>query len=146
MILKKAEEKDLPLIKKILLENNLPVEDLSGKIDLFFAIQGESLIGVGGIEKYKEYGLLRSVAISDKYKDQGYGTELIKKLIYYATYQQLRELYLLTTTAKGFFEHLGFTTIDHDQVPEVIQKTTEFSSLCPSTAFCMKKIIQNNGD
>ena len=50
-------------------------------------------------------------------------------------------LYLLTTTAGDFFTEQGYETIDRETVPIEIKNTTEFSSICPSTAKVMRKFL-----
>ncbi len=50
-------------------------------------------------------------------------------------------LYLLTTTAKDFFNKEGYIVVNRDEVPEPIKNSSEFSSVCPSTAIVMKKEI-----
>jgi len=48
-------------------------------------------------------------------------------------------MYLLTTTAEAFFELLGFRRIERHAAPPEIQRSAEFSSLCPSSATVMAK-------
>jgi N-acetylglutamate synthase-like GNAT family acetyltransferase len=47
-------------------------------------------------------------------------------------------VYLATTNAARFFEHLGFTAIGRDQVPQAILSTRQLSGLCPASATIMK--------
>ena len=46
---------------------------------------------------------------------------------------------LLTTTAEDFFVRRGYGVVGRDAAPAVVQKTTEFRSLCPDSAVCMMK-------
>jgi amino-acid N-acetyltransferase len=48
-------------------------------------------------------------------------------------------LYLLTTTAKAFFDKQGYCSIKREETPQAVKQTAEFSSLCPSSAVVMKK-------
>jgi amino-acid N-acetyltransferase len=45
----------------------------------------------------------------------------------------------LTLTAKTFFEQQGYRIIDRRSVPEDVQASEEFRSLCPASAICMVK-------
>ena len=63
---------------------------------------------------------------------------LCSELVGLAKLKGVLEIYLLTTTAEGFFRRNGFERIERKIVPEVIKQTTEFTSLCPSSAVCMK--------
>ncbi len=138
--LRNARKEDLPLIVELLRKSNLPCEDIPSKLDcMFIAHFGEKIIGLGGVEIYGMYGLLRSVVIKEDFRGKGYGRRLCLKLIERARQRGVKDLYLLTTTAEEFFRKLGFSVVDRDGAPEVIRKTDEFHSLCPSTAVCMVK-------
>jgi len=140
--LRNAGKEDLPFIFDLLKGSNLPYEDISSKLDcLFVAYTSNEVVGIGGVEIYDEYGLLRSLVVKEELRGKGYGKRLCLKLMEQAKQKDVKELYLLTTTAKTFFEKLGFSLIERDEAPEVIRKTDEFSSLCPSTAVCMVKRI-----
>ncbi len=67
---------------------------------------------------------------------------LYARLLAYAHRKQIKTLYLLTLTAEGFFSKLGFNNLDRKNVPETLQGTEEFRSLCPDTAVCMVKNIE----
>jgi amino-acid N-acetyltransferase len=57
----------------------------------------------------------------------------------YASRLKLNNIYLLTTTAENFFKKYGFANADRTKAPDAIRTTSEFSSLCPSTAVFMYK-------
>ena len=54
---------------------------------------------------------------------------------------QISALYLLTTTAAGFFPKFGFERIDRCDVPRSVQMSVEFTSACPSSATVMRKYL-----
>jgi amino-acid N-acetyltransferase len=142
MKLRKAEEDDAFFIENLLRENDLPYEDIGSKMDcMFIAYVNERIVGIGGIEVYDRHALLRSLVIEKEFRGKGYGKNLCLKLVDQARELGVSELYLLTTTANTFFEKLGFSVINRNDAPEVIRKTDEFSSLCPSSAICMRKKI-----
>lgn len=135
----KAETRDLMVIEELLKRNNLPYQDIKLiNVDLFLAYENSLFIGIIGLEKFGEVGLLRSMAVKQEYRNKGYGTEICKTLMEYAKSEQISELYLLTCTAKEFFERNGFKVIERSTVPDKIKNTTEFSSLCPATAICLR--------
>ena len=135
-----AEKKDLPLLAKLLKGLDLPFEDLGDKVQLFYrkGVRGV-LLACGGFEQYGEIGLLRSVAINPKKQGLGIGKEWVAELIEKAEELGMKDLYLLTTTAEGFFKKMGFKNQDRESVPQAIKESEEFSSLCPSTAVLMHK-------
>jgi amino-acid N-acetyltransferase len=56
----------------------------------------------------------------------------------------VREGYLLTETAEGFFAKLGFQRIERQAVPIVIRETEQFRTECSETAICMGKLIKSS--
>ena len=74
-------------------------------------------------------------------RGRGYGSRLCDLLIKDAAGRGISELFLLTTTAPGFFEKIGFERIARAEAPEEIRGSTEFSQLCPETAVLMRREI-----
>lgn len=139
LILKKVENKDLSVIKDILEKNDLVYEDIENKnIELFLAYKNGLFVGIIGLEQYDNIGLLRSLVVLEEYRDKGYGKEICSGLLNYAKDKKIKEVYLLTTTAKNFFEKINFKVIERKDVPDEIKNTTEFSRFCPDSAICMK--------
>ncbi|PKK83730.1 MAG: GNAT family N-acetyltransferase [candidate division Zixibacteria bacterium HGW-Zixibacteria-1] len=133
-----AAEGDIQLIRALLEQNGLPGQDIDDKIGcLFMAYHGSELVGIGGMEIYGRYGLLRSLVTLDKFRGGGYGKIITQQLLDHARAEGLSAVYLLTTTAAKFFEKMGFDYIERAAVPEPIANTTEFTSLCPDSADCM---------
>jgi len=140
--LTKAGKVDLPLIQGFLKANDLPVEDIPIKKDcIVIARENGQFIGVGGIERYGAYGLLRSVAVDEPLRRRGYGKELCDQLIAQAASLGVKELYLLTVTAEPFFVRLGFRRVDRKNAPLAIQETNEFKELCPASSVLMCRSI-----
>lgn len=134
-----ASNNDLAQIIDILKHVNLPYDDCQYHLDSFMVIEkSEEIIGVGGLELYKETALLRSVAIVDKFQGHSIGDRLCSKLINQATKLGITEIYLLTETAEAYFKNRGFVTIRREEAPEPIKQTRQFSGLCPSSATVMK--------
>jgi protein-tyrosine-phosphatase/GNAT superfamily N-acetyltransferase len=125
---------------RLLEENELPVSDLTGEKELFALIdENDSIAGTGGLEIVKEAGLVRSVSVKKALQGKGLGKLISRKLEELARSKGIHQLYLLTTTAKSFFEKEGYSIISRDDVPDAIKETSEVSTVCPSTATVMKK-------
>ncbi len=133
-------EKELESLKQFLRGNNLPAEDLSLSNSLFLAFYNthEVLVGSGGLEFYDNLALLRSLAVSQELRGQQLGKEIVEKLLTEARNRNANEVYLLTQTASFFFQKLGFKPIERSQVPAAIQKSSEFASVCPTSAEVLK--------
>lgn len=144
---KLASLSDIKEIQRLLKESNLPFEDLeSSNVTLFISVLNGQIIGCIGIEIKGEDGLLRSFFVTDKYKNQGIGNELLNRLMNYSKSKNIKRLHLLTTTAEKYFSKKGFVKSDRIKAPESIQTTTEFSTLCPSSSIYMNFVFNDNND
>ncbi len=84
---------------------------------------------------------MRSVVVDRPYRGEGYGAALCDALESTATDRGIETLFLLTTTAAGFFANREYLEVDRDDVPDAIRRTREFEELCPSSATCMTKSL-----
>jgi amino-acid N-acetyltransferase len=135
------------LIKDLLRACQLPYEDIQDAhlVDFSLARKGGGMIGVIGLEPYDSVGLLRSLAVAEDHRYQGLGAALVANIEAKALSHGIKALYLLTTTAEGYFTKLGYQVIDRISAPESVQGTTEFRQLCPESAVCMQKRIKYDG-
>jgi amino-acid N-acetyltransferase len=102
--------------RALLKASNLPADDLDYKRDLLVGYyEGEALVGTGGLV----------------------GTTITEYLLKEAKEKKLKAIYLLTETAKGFFEKKGFKEIKREDVPSEVKASSEFSSVCPVSATVM---------
>jgi amino-acid N-acetyltransferase len=128
-------------IKALLRTCELPADDLSAShLEHFFVIKDAGrIVGSVGLEVCGEYGLLRSLALTESLRGRGLGIQLAQSIEAYASSQQIKSLYLLTTTAGSFFAHLRYQVIPRENAPARLQETAEFQSICPASAVCMYK-------
>ena len=129
----------LPLasVKRLLTEANLPTSDLTeAHLQHFFA-SGED--GVVGLEIYPPVALLRSLAVAASARGRGIGSALLADAERYAREQRIQQIYLLTSTAEQFFARAGYERVERAAVPQAIQETQEFSTLCPASSALMRK-------
>lgn len=130
-------------VTALLAAEKLPVADLPHTLDNFVvAIEDAAVIGVAGLEIYGNYGLLRSLAVSADYRGNGIAAKLLGQIEALAALKALKEIYLLTETAPGYFEGKGYGKITRADVPTEVQGSSEFSHVCPQSAIVMKKSIQ----
>lgn len=129
-------DKELDSLKVFLRSNNLPAEDVSLNNGLFLGYYNtqEVLVGSGGLEFYGNLALLRSLAVSPELRGQQVGKEIVGQLLEYAKQHGIHEVYLLTQTASFFFQKMGFKPVTRENVPDAIQKSSEFATVCPASA------------
>lgn len=131
----------LEKVFQLLRLNNLPYQDIRLESNLFIFYQDDesNLVGAGGLEFYGRYALLRSLVVDEKHRGLSYGIRITTDLLSRASAKGVNEIYLLTETAREFFLKNGFEEIPRDSTPPEIQKSSEFSSVCPVSAAIMAK-------
>ena len=130
-----ATSKDIPQIKQLLSDCDLPTGDIDHTPAHFFLFyQNNQLVGISGIEHFGSVGLLRSTVVKKLFRNNNVGFELVSMTIAQAKKMNIHQLYLLTTTAGRFFRKLGFIDTARTKAPECIKLTHEFADLCPESA------------
>lgn len=137
------QKPSLAEVQRLVAAAELPTEDLSevdlshflgaGTPDRPLGVVGLQLLGEG------EAALLRSLAVAVEERGTGCGRALVAAAELYAESLGVRSLYLLTTTAAGFFERLGYQRVGRESAPPAVRRTREFDSLCPASAVFMVK-------
>ena len=138
---------DLPAVHRLLEASSLPAADVTAAMLAHFLVarRGGGLAGVIGLEPLGEVGLLRSAAVAAEERGRGLGLALTEAIERHARILGVRRLYLLTTTAAGFFGRLGWRAVPRAEAPAAIQGTTEYRELCASTSVCMVKALDDLG-
>lgn len=129
-------EKQLHALKEFLVSNLLPAHDLTLVNNFLLAYYNthDTIVGSGGLEFYDNLSLLRSLAVSPGLRGQQLGKQIVSNLLDAARQRKVNQVYLLTQTASFFFQKLGFKPVTRENVPMAIQKSSEFATVCPSSA------------
>jgi amino-acid N-acetyltransferase len=132
-------------VERILLSHSLPVDDLADVelVNFFGCGEQESPKGVIGLEIHGADGLLRSLAVEPEVQGKGCGASLLDALEKHSKSVGVENLYLLTESAEEYFKKKGFEVIDRECASQRIKQTTQFNSLCPSSATLMRKVMQS---
>jgi amino-acid N-acetyltransferase len=134
-----ATSGDLPGVLALLRQCKLLEDGVAEAIDAFWvARSARGLIGCAGLETYGGFGLLRSVAVDESARGSGLGARLVARVAAAARARGLSHLFLLTTTATGFFERRGFHRVERAAVPVQVAESWEFRVGCPETAVAMR--------
>lgn len=147
MSLRRATTADLHALRGLLVAEGLPSEGLEAPGGSYFVWEkGDALVAMGGHKRSgaSPRGLLRSFVVAPEHRGKG-----IAQRIYEATLEDCRSagvtaLYLLTTTAPGYFEARGFSRIAREEAPEEIRRTEQFSTLCPDSAQLMRLLVEDS--
>lgn len=129
---------DLAAVEDLLARSKLPLDGVNESLSSFIVAERDGrIVGVAGLERCGDYGLLRSAAVDPAWRGRGLGRVLVERVISDAESAGVRALYLLTTTAEKYFPTFGFEETTRDAVPAELQGTAEFTSACPSSATVM---------
>jgi amino-acid N-acetyltransferase len=142
MVLERAHAGDAGDILQLLERSRLPPDGLMDHLPTtIVARQDGRIVGSAALEMYAGAALLRSVAVDPALHGKGLGRELTQAALDLAREQGVTHVYLLTTTAAGFFPKFGFVEIARDEVPSAVKASVEFTSACPSSATVMRTIV-----
>ena len=100
------------------------------------------LVGVAGYERYGSDVLLRSVAVAESWRSTGIGRRLATDRLAHALSQGCVGAYLLTDTARGYWERHGFSRIDRHAAPAAVTRSHEWSASCPASASAMFRSLR----
>jgi amino-acid N-acetyltransferase len=121
----------------------LPSSDLTDAHmeHFFFCGSADVLTALVGLELHGASALLRSLVVHPDVRSTGIGKMLVAHAETRARARSVRAVYLLTTTASGFFQRRGYTLAARETAPSEIRTTREFADICPaSSAFMVKHL------
>ncbi len=137
--IRSVDRAELPGLLELLARSGLPTAGVNEHLmNYLVATKSGRLAGMVGLEIYGSVGLLRSLAVEPGETGAGVGTELVKAVLEKAGHQKLESLYLLTTTAEGYFPRFGFERISREEVDSRLMASEELRGACPDTAVCMR--------
>lgn len=148
VIIRTATTSDISAIENLLLSSQLPSDGVNDYLSNFFVADHKGkLAGVGGFENCDSgIGLLRSFAVSPEQRNRGIAKQLFEQVIAHVRLSGITSLYLLTTSAQGYFARQGFSPILRTEAPKAIQNTQQFRELCPDSAVLMfRPVVEGRG-
>ncbi len=139
-----AHKNDEGAVRSLLSECGLPVDGIEFAFPAGFVVTGAiRIIGCAGIELYDNVGLLRSVAVERASRGKGIGRDLVAERIAEARKLGLQGLYALTTSAPVFLAQQGFVPIDRNAVHDSVRRSSEFGTVCPTSAAVLCHPLQS---
>ncbi|MDE2203513.1 MAG: GNAT family N-acetyltransferase [Burkholderiaceae bacterium] len=143
LVLRLASPQDFAAIRALLVEAGLPVEDVRPERipHVVVASDDAGLQGCVALEQLGSAALLRSLAVRRTARRRGLGRMLVARAESDARAMGVDQLFLLTTSASGYFETLGYAVVDRDAAPDAMKASSQFAALCPASALCLGKIL-----
>ena len=138
-----ARPHDLPGALDLLRRSDLAQHDVAERWGHYFVVREDDgrVVAVAGLEVHGADGLLRGVAVDPDYRGQNLAAALVEAALGRAVRLELRDVYLLTTTARDYFARRGFTERGREEAPPAIRACWEFRSGCPATAVLMSRPV-----
>jgi len=124
---------DIPDIKSILSQYILETELVENNIDQFVVAEtGGRIVGCACLISSMGIVELRSIAVLPTWKNNGIGHRLFEMLMQRA--RGMTDRIYVRTTARGFFEKMGFEALDNSQKPVLWQDCAD----CDKLDVCMQ--------
>jgi N-acetylglutamate synthase-like GNAT family acetyltransferase len=136
-----ARPEDGPAIAALLRAAGLPDEEIGPHLSHFLVARKGSgaVVGAIGAEVHAPFALLRSLVVVPDQRGAGLGGELLRRIQREAAAWGVKQGWLLTNTAEGFFRAHGFVVSDRAGAPEAIRGTRQFSGVCGAGAACLTR-------
>jgi N-acetylglutamate synthase-like GNAT family acetyltransferase len=142
--LRPAVGPDLPTIASLLHEGDMPAGAVRERVGrtLVAELDRRTLIATAAWEPVQDgIGLLRSVSVTERVRGKGVGALIVAGTLRAAAAAGLKQIYLVTPSAEGFFARCGFTTVRRDQLPDSVARHRQVTRDCPSTAAVMHLVL-----
>jgi amino-acid N-acetyltransferase len=142
--LRAAAAQDLAVVRLLLEQAGLPTSDLTTSKPEFTVLWDDGrIVAAGALEPFGSAALMRSVVVAGDRRGAGLGRTMVQELEKVARAARIGSLILLTEAAAEFFAHHGYRIIERVDVPQDVQGSAEFRSLCPASATCMMKLLSD---
>lgn len=139
MHVEQARNEDFPAICDLLTRAKLPLDGLEAARENLFVLRSpHGVAGCVALDVHGASALLRSLAVEDSERGEGFGVTLLEVALQRARNLGVEDVYLLTETAAAFFLKFGFETCSRASAPPSMQQTEEFRSACPASAVCLR--------
>jgi amino-acid N-acetyltransferase len=139
MNVRRAASSDLAAVTALVAEAGLPTTGLSAPTVTILIAEDDdgAVVGTAAIEVFGESGLLRSVAVQPARRGTAIGSGLVSEAVAVAASSGLRDLWLLTEGAAGFFSAGGWQPATREDLPRGMQMSPEYTAHCSDAAAVM---------
>jgi amino-acid N-acetyltransferase len=135
-----ATRDDADAVVRLLRGGDLPVEGVLDHLTTAVVARLDGrVVGCAALEVYDDGMLLRSVAVAEELRGAGIGQRVTREALALAGRLGAPAVFLLTSTAAGFFPRFGFVEVSRSQVPPGVLESVEFRTLCPASATVMRR-------
>ncbi|MFN2640853.1 MAG: HAD-IIA family hydrolase [Actinomycetota bacterium] len=138
-LVRPAAGPDLPTIAKLLHDGGLPAGSARERVGRTVVAEFDrSVLATAAWEVLDGVALLRSVAVGPKARGFGLGVHVVAGALKGIANAGVRDVYLVTTDAEGFFKRCGFHVVPRDELPDGVARHPQITRECPSSAPVMR--------
>ena len=140
----RAGASDIPAVEALLAEAGLPLDGAAAAIAAagVVARDGDTVVGAAALELYGAAGLLRSVVVAPSERGTGLGRAVVAVAEQLAREEGVRDLYLLTETAAGWFPRLGYEVVERPVAIAAVGASIEFTTVCRDSGVPMVRNLR----
>jgi amino-acid N-acetyltransferase len=140
MRIDRAGAGDEATIEALLRRASLPTDGAARAFEHgVVARDGNRLVGAAAVEIYGAAGLMRSVVVDEHDRGTGSRRDLVLAAEKVARDSGVRELYLLTETAMGWFPRPGYVPVDREAARAAVGRSIEFTLSCATTGVALRR-------
>jgi amino-acid N-acetyltransferase len=140
-----ATTDDRPPIKAFLSGHGLPTKGVGLKkhIGSYLLAQDADgrIVALGGISIHRDGALLRALAVHHRWRSINLAKLLVDQLGALAQQHGAADLYVVTSTAPGYFKKLGFVETVPSSVPDDVRSAKVFSAAALAHAVVLYRAI-----
>jgi amino-acid N-acetyltransferase len=146
IVVRLAKENDMIAMEQLLDKTKLNKVGIAENLDNFLVVEDlrseplPSIVGMVGLEIYGDKGILRSLVLRSEGWNSKVGVELIALIISYGWRKGLKEIYLMASSSRSFFEYWGFVELAWDDVPDQLKVSSQFTEYNPSYVTVMRLV------
>jgi SAM-dependent methyltransferase/N-acetylglutamate synthase-like GNAT family acetyltransferase len=135
--LRPAVASDRPAIDALLESVSLPTDGLRTE-DAIVALEGSDVVGVVALERFGDAAMLRSLAVREGHRRQGFGKRLVIAALEVARWAGALEVYLYTEDAQKLFGGFGFEPVSGELLKAATPDSSLVTGQCCTTATAMR--------
>ena len=140
--IRRATAADADAIVTLVRDAQLAVPGVVEHVETFLvAERDQRAVGAIGLEVRGTDALLRSAVVSPEARGAGIGASLVTAVFDLARGEGVETMYLLTTSAQGYWARQGFVVVSRDVVPDAVKRSEEFVGACPAAAAAMMRSV-----
>lgn len=137
-----ALETDLDDVIALLIDADLNIGGVHENVGSFVvAVDSDQIVGCIGAEPFQFMALMRSLVVHPDYRGRGLGRRLVRQLLDRFSSRGLREFYVVTEDAEGYFRKRGFKPCDRDEVHPQVLGSTEFADASDSAVLMRLQML-----